>query len=184
MASIEDNIKRLGGIYHPKQEKLIPMPEEEINELERSLGTRLPESYRRFLLTYGRCAFEGDTDFKALEPLQPYIDDDPQGHFVSFFGARSEGSAGLAFMADGLRDRMPETIIPIGHDGMSSKICIGIAGPQRGKIYFWDIEDEWDEEDYTSEGLPVPPDLKFQNVHLIANSFEEFLDQLYVREEE
>lgn len=182
MASIEENIKRVGGIYYPNN-KFAPMPEDEVVGLERSLGTRLPESYRRFLLTHGRCGFEAGTYFTSLEPMQPDFEDTNEGEIMSFLGARSEDGSGIAFSIDTFRDRMPETIIPIGYDMMGNQICIGIAGPERGKIYFWDHEDEWDEGDYTSEGLPVPPDIKFQNVHLIAHSFEEFFDQLYVRED-
>jgi hypothetical protein len=60
---------------------------------------------------------------------------------------------------------------------------LGIRGPEAGKVYYWDHEREWDEQDYLEQGLPVPPDLKFQNVHLIAGSFEDFIARLYVVED-
>lgn len=178
MASIEENIRRLGGLK-PIRDPLAPMPEAEIADLERSLAARLPEGYRSFLATYGSTAFEQYTDFETLKPMRPWLSQETGWHFDLFYGA----AASLYTIKDRIKcyqDRMPETLLPIGGDGGGNQICLGIAGPERGRIYFWDHEDEWDEEDYTSRGKPIPPDLKFQNVHLIANSFEEFLDQMYV----
>ena len=57
---------------------------------------------------------------------------------------------------------------------------LGVAADERGRIYYWDHENEWDEEDFIEDGLPVPPNLKFQNLHHIADSFEEFLRNLEV----
>jgi len=75
--------------------------------------------------------------------------------------------------------RMPSTIIPIADDGGGNQICIGIKGGEQGKIYYWDHNNEWDEEDYLLDhGRPMPPEVKFQNVHLIASSFVDFISRL------
>ncbi len=182
MASVEENILRLGGLRAIRNTWL-PMPEEEIAELERSIGARLPDGYHRFLATHGNCGFANFIDFTTLTPVRPWISDKTtRWHFGLFYGSKAS-TYSIAWSIDTLRDRMPETLIPIGEDGMGNQICLGIAGPERGKIYFWDHEDEWDEDEYLMQGKPVPPDLKFRNVHLIANSFEEFLDQMYVNED-
>jgi SMI1 / KNR4 family (SUKH-1) len=78
---------------------------------------------------------------------------------------------------------MPETIIPIGDDGIAGQICLGIKGAEAGKVYYWDQQNEpLDEEDYLEDyGEPRPPEAMFQNVHLIAESFEDFLRRLEVK---
>ncbi len=183
MATIEENVQRLGGFNLKHAGPPVPMTEQEVAGLERSLGVRLPENYRRFLLTYEMETFNGYIDFETLAPPRPWLSQETGWHFVRFFGDASKRHYSIASNIDSHRDRMLETLIPIGTDGFGNHICLGIAGPERGKIYFWDHEDEWDEDEYILQGKPVPPDLKFQNVHLIANSFEEFLDQMYVVED-
>lgn len=184
MASIEENIQRLGGLRPDRGGPFIPMPEAEAETLERTIGTRLPESYRNFLTACGAVGFNGYVYYTSLEPLRPYIAGDTKcGHFGIFYGAAANDEYSVAENLDTYRDRMPEVLIPIGEDGGGNQICLGIAGAELGRIYFWDHEDEWDEENYTSRNLPIPPNLKFRNVHLIANSFEEFFDQMFVRED-
>ena len=73
---------------------------------------------------------------------------------------------------------MPEGFLPIGDDGGGDQIFMLVAGEKAGRVYYWDHNSEWDEEDYTEDGLPVPPDLKWQNVTMIAESFEDFLMRL------
>lgn len=183
MPTIEENIERLGGLRPPGGGPVVPMPEEEVAVLERMLGARLPESFRRFLTTYGMCSFRGYTDFTTAEPLPSDFSSDGSGHFDCFFGAASSDSYSIADVVAGLRDRLPDVLVPIGDTGFLDKICLGIAGTQRGKVYYWDASEEMCDEDYSGQGLPVPPDLKFRNVHLIADSFEAFLDQMYVVED-
>jgi hypothetical protein len=61
-------------------------------------------------------------------------------------------------------------------------VCLGIAGAESGNIYYWDHQDErQDEEGYLADfGEPKPSDALFQNVHLIAHSFEDFLQRLEI----
>jgi hypothetical protein len=74
---------------------------------------------------------------------------------------------------------MPDTMIPIADDGGGNQICLGIKGKERGKVYYWDHHNEWDEQDYLEDyGEPMPPEVKFQNVYLIAKSFEDFIQRL------
>lgn len=64
-------------------------------------------------------------------------------------------------------DRLPIGFVPIGCDPGGNVICIGTDEEFTGRIYFWDHEEESEDPDDMS------------NVHLIADSFSEFLDQLY-----
>jgi hypothetical protein len=45
-------------------------------------------------------------------------------------------------------------------------ICLSFGGPDEGKVYFWDHEEE-------------PPQPSYANCHLIAGSFDEFIAGLH-----
>jgi hypothetical protein len=66
--------------------------------------------------------------------------------------------------------RIPKELIPIGCDGCGNQICLGVAGERYNKVYFWDHEEEMDGE----ETEPW-----YDNIYLIANSFEEFINKLH-----
>lgn len=68
------------------------------------------------------------------------------------------------------RERIPADLIPIAYDAFGNEICIGWKGKRRGKIYFWDHEDELDENGLSRQD--------YRNVFLVANSLQEFLDNL------
>ncbi|WP_232379382.1 SMI1/KNR4 family protein [Polyangium fumosum] len=72
-------------------------------------------------------------------------------------------------------ERIPPDLIPIADDAGGNVVCIGWKGKRRGKIYFWDHEDELDEN-----GLFVTD---YRNVYLVAKSLQEFLDSLMTHEE-
>lgn len=72
-------------------------------------------------------------------------------------------------------DRVPEDLIPIAYDAGGNVICLGWKGERKGKVYFWDHEDELDEDgDFVTD---------YRNVYLVANSLQEFLDSLMTHEE-
>ncbi|HEX7447597.1 MAG TPA: SMI1/KNR4 family protein [Pirellulales bacterium] len=78
--------------------------------------------------------------------------------------------------------RIPADLIPIADNGGGSQILLGIRGKDEGKVYYWDLRNEpLDEEDYLEDhGEPRPPDAMFQNVHLVAESFEDLLRRIEV----
>jgi hypothetical protein len=67
---------------------------------------------------------------------------------------------------------MPDELIPIANASCGDKICMSVIGDNYGKVYFWDHE----QEAYEGE----EPD--YSNVHLIANSFTDFINSLYETE--
>lgn len=190
--NLEALFARLGGIRGVAGDKLTPVNEGELVAYEKQLGTRLPEAYRRFLATYGASEFNGASPdnpyimFRPLEPLPPHISQSGRGVLDAFFGgARDEhDSFNLGVRTRFFAGRMPESLIPIGHDGGAGQICLGVKGAEAGKVYYWDEQNEpLDEEDYLADyGVPRPPEALFRNVHLIANSFEDFLERLEVAE--
>ena len=167
---IENRFSLLGGIV-PIGKAFVPVAEDELNCIEAALGVALPVNYREFLQKYGVSAFGELVQFQPIEG-EPA----PLSHF---YGSKSAGSNSLAKCIEKYAGRMPESIIPIADDGGGNQICLGIKGKEHGKVYYWDHHNEWDEEDYLEEhGQPMPPDVKFQNVHLIADSFEGFIQRL------
>ena len=140
-----------------------PVSQEEISLLEKELAIDLPESYTEFLLqTNGG---EPSPD----EFIVPRWEGEASA--VSFFFSISgDKGAGLKSEILSFKARIPDSIIPIGTDPGGNLICIGIDDANRGKVYFWDHEDELDENGESK--------LDFSNTYLVAGSFDEFLENL------
>jgi hypothetical protein len=181
---------RLGGIKGAGGNNLTPMTDAEIIAFEKEVGARLPETYRQFLASYGASTFNGaspDNPYILFRPLKqlPSHFKSGKGLFDAFYGAERDPHDGysLRVRTRFFLGRMPGSIIPIGDDGGAGQICLGIKGSEAGKVYYWDQQNEpQDEEDYFEDyGEPRPPEAMFQNVHLIAESFEDFLRRLEVK---
>jgi hypothetical protein len=169
---IEEKIGLLGGV-EPLNETSVPVPEEELGAIETDLGAPLPGDYRTFVQRYGFSTFGGMALFQPLEGPRAYVS--------HFYGAKIAGHASLQTVIERYAGRMPDSVIPIADDGGGNQICLGIKGNELGKLYYWDHNNEWDEEDYLQDyGEPMPPEMKFQNLTLIAGSFEDFIRCLKV----
>lgn len=148
-----------------------PASTEEIAELEKTIGVRLPEDYRQFLLAYGRSMFSALVNCTpSAKPL----------YFGWFFCV-----AEVLTAIDGWEDALPETIIPIADDDGGNAFCLGVSGPGAGKVYFHNHSWGWhaDAERLIERGEPVPPDIRYRTVHQIASSFRELIDQMQPEEE-
>ena len=136
----------------------------DIDDLETATRQIYPAQYKQFLLmNNGGRPKENNFKFKAVA-------DNLDGGIVDgFYGIDLElkvnnlDSAYKTYLG-----RMPKNIIPVAHDPFGNQICISVSGNDSGKVYFWDHEEE------VSEGLEAG----YQNLYLIADSFEEFLNQL------
>jgi hypothetical protein len=185
-------IDRLGGIEGAVGD-LTPMAEDEIVAFEGALGTRLPEDYRRFLAAYGASVFRGESEdnpyieYRSLTPLPASYTDDDKGLFDVFYGTHRDDQDpfSLWVRTDFYAGRMPDSMIPIGDDGMGNQICLGVKGNEAGKIYFWQLGNEpLNEEQYLEDyGTARPPEEMFVNVSQIAESFDDFLSRLELRAE-
>jgi len=148
-----------------------PASPEEIAGLEKTIGARLPEDYRQFLLAYGPSTFSALVNCTpAAEPL----------YFGWFFSA-----AEVLTAIDGWEDALPESIIPIADDGGGNAFCLGVRGADAGKVYFHNHSAGWhaDAERLIERGDPVPPDIRYRTVHQIASSFRELIDRMQPEEE-
>ena len=185
---IEEKIEALGGVV-PVGSEFTPLADEELAAVEAECGAPLPLDYREFLQRYGASGFAKLVEFVLLQPDPVHPVESLLGvpipryeiaPFSHFYGARSAGINGLLGTIAAYRGRIPDTLIPIGDDGGGHQICLGIKGMEQGKVYYWDHENEWDEEDYLEDyGVPMPPEVKFQNVYLAAYSFADFFQRLH-----
>jgi hypothetical protein len=188
MKQIEVIVGKLGSLKPAAGgDKFIPLPDDQVKTLEVTCGAPFPQLYREFITTYGASTFPGIIRFNPIHPLPTTVSLDGKGLFDVFYGAESVAGNSLS-LEKRIRyyaGRIPTNTIPIGDDGGGSQICLGISGDWINRIYYWDLQNEPpDEEDYLEDyGELMPWEIKFQNTHLIAETFEDFLSRLEISEE-
>lgn len=141
-----------------------------VEEFERLIGAALPEEYRRFLLeTNGGPPSSKNKRF-LIKSNPEFIEGFNEVHVDRFYQLR-----GMTRPALSLREvfemtlgRIPSGTIPIATDPMGNLFLLGIAGPLRDAVFFWDHE---------AEGFEEAGD-KLQNIGQLSNSFESFVDAL------
>ncbi len=140
-----------------------------IAEFEARWGLVLPTDYKNFLL-----ASNGGWPAPNVFEVPGWHG---QGSVLDAFYGIHEGrkTERLDRALQVYEDRVPADLIPIGTDAAGNKLCIGWEGGRKGKIYFWDHEDEIDEDGCFRQD--------YRNVFLVANSLQEFLDNLMTLEE-
>ncbi|HEY0016567.1 MAG TPA: SMI1/KNR4 family protein [Longimicrobium sp.] len=139
-----------------------PLPPEKIDAFEREIGHTLPEDYRRFLsicnggYAGGRFWFE-----------------DAGVHHVGGLRAESSFSLRDSHRTYQVEERwIPRSLIWIMDDPFGNAICLGVAGIERGRVFFWNHEGipdaaEWDGEAVTAD-----------NIEMLAESFTDFVEGL------
>jgi hypothetical protein len=141
-----------------------PITLAQINALEARFSFSLPTAYREFLLTYNGgspepCGFLYQNQGKSYRAI------------ANRFLGIQDGSYSLyedLLTYKEREKRVPDNLIPIADDPGGNLICLSVSGSDCGKVYFWDHDLE---SDYGEE-----PD--YSNVYFIANSFEEFFQNL------
>jgi hypothetical protein len=98
-----------------------PLTEEEIRDIERAVGARLPVEYRLFLSRFGPSIFEKDVVFPT-----------------SWGGCSPGGFLGreIKELITDYGDRYPARVIPINDDGGDNMIVISLRDDSYGAIYF------------------------------------------------
>lgn len=149
-------------------DKSAPAPEEDVQTFEAELGQTLPEDYRRFLIKCngghvgGRYWFRGE--MPTGEPAEAGI------HHIG--GLREEDLYSLRQSRENLQGRelhLPRALIWIMDDPFGNAICLGLSGKHRGRVFFWDHEEEPDPDEWDGEVETAA------NICLLANSFTEFV---------
>ncbi len=137
--------------------------EQDVCAFETSLGVRLPEDYRRFLLKHN-----GGRPRPATFRIGA-AEGESRVHL--FLGLHDGPSwASLRRDVETLRHRIPRNTIPIGDDPFGNSLLLVLQGSRRGELCFWDHE---------CEGGPSTWD----NVTPVAASFTAFLESLKEFEE-
>ncbi len=143
-----------------------PVAAEEVLRAENTIGESLPEDYKRFLLEHN-----GGRPVPAGFPIRwnkPELARGAEFGMVGDFYAIYEGKP--VNLLEGFRShgtRIPKGAIAIARDPGGNLILLGLSGEHRGKVFFWlhDMDPEYDET-------------AFENLGVIANSFDEFLQSL------
>jgi cell wall assembly regulator SMI1 len=125
--------------YMAKPEILESKPavtEAAIVRLEKRLKSKLPLPYREFLLRHngGRpqpATFVPSDKDRPTEVINSFLalDGDPDVDDLSTF---------LKLY----KKRLPASFLPVAYDAFGNLICIGLQGPGRGRVYFWNHESE------------------------------------------
>jgi len=152
------------------------LKEADLKKFEKTLGTTLPDEYRKFLLKYnGGYPNPAFIDIPKNDYCR-YPDD--MGTSVEFLCGIHKDPAlvgiDLAYMIDKYKiteQQMPDELLPIGGDIMVNLICIGLQGQYRNKVYYWDQDWAADPE---KENQPF-----WKNVTEISESFDKFLEDLH-----
>jgi hypothetical protein len=145
-------------------DKLPPARESDFRALESLLGASLPVDYREFLARCngghvgGRLWFKGPTTDGEVA--------DAGVHHIG--GFRSEAALSLEWNRDCYEGRIPQELMWIMDDPFGNAICLGIRDGAKGKVYFWDHENEPDE---AWDGSLASA----ENVQLMADSFSDFV---------
>src|SRR5262245_50762223 len=146
-----------------------PAPEEQIARLEAQLGVALPEDYRRFLVQCNGGFVGGMLWFRGPTPEGKSAD--AGVHHIG--GFREESHFSLEERRDTYQSdqppRIPHELLWVMDDPFGNAICLGISGPYRGRVYFWDHEQEPDSEDWDGSVETAG------NLQLLAGSFTDFV---------
>jgi hypothetical protein len=139
------------------------LDESRLRSFEAAEGLTLPEDYRAFLLASngGRPV---ECNFMYADETGPYTD----GEVNVFYGLHDGRYARLDKMIRTARAVIPRDFMPIAGDSGGNEICLGISGPNFGKVYFWDHDGASDSN----------PEQSYKQMHRVADSFAEFLEKL------
>jgi len=144
--------------------KLPPASAADVSAFELSLGCRLPEDYREFLIACNGGFVGGTLWFKGLTPTGEPAD--AGVHHIG--GFRQESHFSLVWHRECYEGRIPNDLLWIMDDPFGNAICLGIEGAHFGMVFFWNHKIEPDDEwDGTVE--------KAGNLQLLANSFSDFV---------
>jgi cell wall assembly regulator SMI1 len=137
----------------------------EISKIEKEFGFTFPEEYKTHILKFNgghpsdkRWCFKTQSGSSSLIHYFYAVYDGKGNNFrTTYIILKSKGD-----------ERMPKNIVPIANDPFGNKICISVEGEDRGYIYFWDHENVCDEGEEPT----------YENLDLIAKSFNEFIENL------
>lgn len=139
-----------------------PLDSAQIGRIEQELGYVLPREYRSFLLAHnGGQAVEGV--FPIHDPPHDY-----HGLLDQFMCISPGDPYNLLDWVSDYTERLPPNLLPVAVDQAGNLITLSVAGPNTGKVYFWDHELEASQDETPT----------CVNVYPVADSFQAFLNSL------
>ncbi|NCG69078.1 hypothetical protein GWJ21_14475 [Bacillus coagulans] len=145
--------------------------------LEQKYNISLPNEYKTFLESYDEIFFENDVSFKPIEKSSLTTKDGRQ-YFDGFLGLESKDS--IFNYIESYKERMPDSLIPIGECPGGNLICIGVKEPVLGKVFFWDHESEASAKLMIDNNPPKDINLYWDNLFLVSKTFIDFLRLLTI----
>ena len=146
------------------KDKSPPAPADKLARFEADIGHTLPDDYRYFLINCNGGYVGGRYWYRGKNPEGQEVE--AGVHHIG--GFRDESCFSLSWTRDCYEGRIPDELIWINDDPFGNAICLGIAGDHRGRVFFWDHENEPDEDWNGSVDTAG-------NITLIANSFTEYV---------
>jgi hypothetical protein len=154
------------------EDKLPPTPLTELAAFEEAIGYPLPETYRRFLIACNGGYVGGKLWFKGPTPEGRSADAGIQ-HLCGF---REERHFSLDDAFECYGGRIPKALVWVMDDPFGNAICVGVAAEHRGRLYFWDHENEPEKEQWDGNVETAG------NIQLLAYSFTDFVAGLLPNE--
>ncbi len=145
-------------------ERHLPCDEFQIQKLEGTLGSRLPEDYRHFIEKYGMTTFRPSVKYPDFQ--RPEKDG---GGIESFYGFNSNDSRDLFRAWKGSQGQIPAHYLPIA-DGPDNTICLELTGPQRAAVFVHLLNPEYEGDDLEMDMHLIWPDFDgfMRNLRLMA----------------
>ncbi|HXD85327.1 MAG TPA: SMI1/KNR4 family protein [Urbifossiella sp.] len=176
----EAKIHALGGLVPARGGKLEPLRDGDCDAIEARFGQSLPADYRSFVTKYGGGMFANLARCDINQSRFVYVG--------VYYGDGDDESSPfhIKWAMSVFCEQMPTNFLPIAESaGGDGQFCLGVAGSEYGKVFFWDRDEGWsgEEAEYRTQGKPFPEELKFQNMTLLADLFEAFLLRLIPKEE-
>jgi len=183
VAELNQLIASFGGVEPLGGAVFAPMSDEQVRAIEERIGRHIPDLYRNFLTTYGASCPKELVVCHPLNPLPREITRINRVPVAIFYGLGHTGDGyDLQTRLNFYAGRVPANMIPIADNGGGSQYLLALTDSEAGSVFYWDFRNEPPcEEDYMEErGKPRPPEVMLENVHLVADSFEDFLRRLEV----
>ena len=144
----------------------------DLQNIENTKNCILPKEYKNFLLNYNG----GKPYWKSFAIGEELIKGELSFDNIRCFYGICSDTGSVMYNYDifqvikARHNRIPKNLLPIATDSFGNEICLCIQGSNYRKVYFWDHE---------NEGMDDNEEPWWQNVYLIANSFDEFIDGLF-----
>jgi cell wall assembly regulator SMI1 len=152
------------------EEKGKKISKKDIANLETELNIKLPEDYKTFLLKNNGGSPEEDWCFNFYDENSEESDSVINQFYILYKKSEDEfDDLKIQYLTNVEEGFVPDTVFVIADDPFGNMIGVDLSAENYGKVYFFDHELE-DEDGFNLRSL-------------VADSFDEFLEKLFLDEE-